>query len=73
LNSLNLSKVPSLVLAPKVIGAEARACARNPAILLIPYHPVVRKNDELGRYRWRIGRKEVLLRMDEAPLAKLKR
>lgn len=71
--SMTLSKIPSLVLAPSIIGVVARACARNSATLLTPRHSVVRKNGELGGYRCGIGRKKVLLRMEETPAAKLKR
>ena len=71
--SMTTSKIPSLVLAPSVIGAVARARTSNPATVLILCLPVVRKNGELGGYRWVVGWKKALLRMEEALPDKLKR
>lgn len=48
--------------SPNAVRAVARACASNPAILLIPCHRVVRKNGELAGYRWGLDRKRALLR-----------
>ena len=48
--------------SPNAVRAVARACASNPAVLLVPCHRVVRKNGELGGYRWGIERKRALLR-----------
>ncbi|MGP8068478.1 MAG: MGMT family protein [Candidatus Bathyarchaeia archaeon] len=47
MKSMTLSKIPSLVLAPGVIGAVARGCVSNPATLLIPCHRVVRRTENL--------------------------
>jgi AraC family transcriptional regulator, regulatory protein of adaptative response / methylated-DNA-[protein]-cysteine methyltransferase len=46
---------------PKAQRAVARACATNPAAILIPCHRVVRGDGALGGYRWGIKRKEGLL------------
>jgi AraC family transcriptional regulator of adaptative response/methylated-DNA-[protein]-cysteine methyltransferase len=46
---------------PKAIRAVARACATNPAALLIPCHRVVRENGDLAGYRWGLKRKRYLL------------
>jgi len=48
--------------SPNAVRAVARACASNPTVLLIPCHRVIRKNGELGGYRWGIERKRALLR-----------
>lgn len=46
---------------PTAARAVARACATNPAALVIPCHRVVREGGDLGGYRWGIARKRALL------------
>jgi AraC family transcriptional regulator of adaptative response/methylated-DNA-[protein]-cysteine methyltransferase len=46
---------------PTASRAVARACATNPAALVIPCHRVVREDGELGGYRWGLERKKALL------------
>lgn len=46
---------------PTASRAVARACATNPAALIIPCHRVVREDGELGGYRWGLERKKALL------------
>jgi AraC family transcriptional regulator of adaptative response/methylated-DNA-[protein]-cysteine methyltransferase len=46
---------------PTAARAVARACATNPAALVIPCHRVVRQGGDLGGYRWGVERKEALL------------
>ncbi len=46
---------------PEATRAVARACASNPAAIVIPCHRVVRANGEAGGYRWGSARKERLL------------
>ena len=49
---------------PKGQRAVARACATNPASILIPCHRVVREDGGLGGYRWGIKRKQALLAIE---------
>jgi AraC family transcriptional regulator of adaptative response/methylated-DNA-[protein]-cysteine methyltransferase len=46
---------------PSATRAVARACASNPAALVIPCHRVVREDGDLGGYRWGLDRKRALL------------
>src|SRR5438034_640254 len=52
---------------PKATRAVARACATNPAALIIPCHRVVREDGALGGYRWGVERKDALLGMEKNP------
>jgi AraC family transcriptional regulator of adaptative response/methylated-DNA-[protein]-cysteine methyltransferase len=47
--------------SPKSARAVAQACASNPVAVAIPCHRVVKRNGELGGYRWGIERKQTLL------------
>jgi len=49
---------------PRATRAVARACASNPAALVIPCHRVVKSNGDLGGYRWGMERKQALLRQE---------
>jgi AraC family transcriptional regulator of adaptative response/methylated-DNA-[protein]-cysteine methyltransferase len=55
------TEVANAIGQPSAVRAVARACATNPAALVIPCHRVVRENGELGGYRWGIERKAELL------------
>ena len=46
---------------PTASRAVARACATNPAALVIPCHRVVREDGTLGGYRWGLERKKALI------------
>jgi AraC family transcriptional regulator of adaptative response/methylated-DNA-[protein]-cysteine methyltransferase len=46
---------------PRAIRAVARACATNPAAIVVPCHRVVRTDGTLGGYRWGLERKRSLL------------
>jgi AraC family transcriptional regulator of adaptative response/methylated-DNA-[protein]-cysteine methyltransferase len=54
---------------PKATRAVARACASNPAALVIPCHRVVREDGDLGGFRWGIERKRALLEREAAESA----
>ena len=49
---------------PSAARAVARACATNPAALVIPCHRVVQADGALGGYRWGIARKRALLEQE---------
>jgi len=51
---------------PTAVRAVARACATNPASLVIPCHRVIREDGALGGYRWGLERKKRLLEMEAA-------
>ena len=50
---------------PAAVRAVGRACAANPAAVLIPCHRVVREDGGLGGYRWGADRKRELLAREE--------
>ena len=56
---------------PTASRAVARACAMNPAALVIPCHRVIREDGDPGGYRWGVERKRSLLRQESADLQKL--
>ena len=49
---------------PSAARAVARACATNPAALVVPCHRVVREDGEPGGYRWGGARKRALLDLE---------
>lgn len=46
---------------PRAVRAVARACATNPAAIVVPCHRVIGSDGSLGGYRWGIERKKLLL------------
>jgi len=50
---------------PLAHRAVANACGANPLALLIPCHRVLRKDGQLGGYRWGTDRKQQLLEWEE--------
>ena len=59
--TLTYSEVAQRIGQPRAVRAVARACATNPAALVIPCHRVIREDGGLGGYRWGVERKEFLL------------
>jgi AraC family transcriptional regulator of adaptative response/methylated-DNA-[protein]-cysteine methyltransferase len=55
------SQVAASLGRPTAMRAVARACATNPASIVIPCHRVVRADGDLGGYRWGLKRKRRLL------------
>jgi AraC family transcriptional regulator, regulatory protein of adaptative response / methylated-DNA-[protein]-cysteine methyltransferase len=58
------TEIARAVGTPQSARAVARACATNPAAVLIPCHRVVRNDGELAGYRWGIRRKKELLQLE---------
>ena len=59
--TLSYTDVAKRIGQPTAVRAVARACATNPAALVIPCHRVVREDGSLGGYRWGLERKQALL------------
>ncbi len=54
---------------PRAVRAVARACAMNPASIVIPCHRVVRSDGQLAGYRWGLDRKRALIEKEKAAKA----
>lgn len=55
------SEVANSIGQPSAVRAVARACATNPAGIVVPCHRVIRTDGTLGGYRWGLERKRLLL------------
>lgn len=51
---------------PTAVRAVARACATNPAAIVVPCHRVIGTNGKLTGYRWGIDCKKQLLEIEKA-------
>jgi AraC family transcriptional regulator of adaptative response/methylated-DNA-[protein]-cysteine methyltransferase len=60
------AQVAKAIGQPTATRAVARACATNPVAVAIPCHRVVRKDGDMGGYRWGVERKETLLQLERA-------
>ena len=58
------TEVAEAIGSPRAVRAVASNPAANPVALLIPCHPVLRSNGELGGYKWGIHRKRALLDLE---------
>jgi AraC family transcriptional regulator of adaptative response/methylated-DNA-[protein]-cysteine methyltransferase len=54
-------EIASRVGRPQAARAVARACASNPAAIVIPCHRVVQSDGGIGGYHWGVQRKRALL------------
>ncbi|EEI24313.1 methylated-DNA--[protein]-cysteine S-methyltransferase, partial [Lentilactobacillus hilgardii] len=55
---------------PRAIRAVASAVAKNPFLIVIPCHRVIRSNGEIGEYRGGADAKESLLKFEKEPFTK---
>ncbi|WP_380169193.1 methylated-DNA--[protein]-cysteine S-methyltransferase [Jannaschia sp. R86511] len=55
------TEVARAIGSPRSVRAVARACATNPAALVVPCHRVVRSDGSLAGYRWGLAVKQSLL------------
>lgn len=53
---------------PKAVRATASAVARNPIAFLIPCHHVIRKNGNIGEYRWGKNLKKRMIEWEKSNL-----
>jgi AraC family transcriptional regulator of adaptative response/methylated-DNA-[protein]-cysteine methyltransferase len=58
-------EVAAAIGEPSAARAVARACATNPAAVVIPCHRVVGADGELRGYRWGLKRKKALLAAEQ--------
>ena len=67
--SRSYARVAQAIRQPTAVRAVARACASNPAALLVPCHRVIGSDGKLTGYRWGIDRKQQLLTLESASRA----
>lgn len=60
-STVSYGEIAARIGSPKAARAVAQACASNQLAVAVPCHRIVRKNGELGGYRWGIERKRRLL------------
>jgi AraC family transcriptional regulator of adaptative response/methylated-DNA-[protein]-cysteine methyltransferase len=58
--SRTYSEIAEAIGSPRAARAVGHACATNPTSIIVPCHRVVRKDGDLGGYRWGLERKEEL-------------
>ena len=58
------SEIAAAIGNPSSVRAVANACGANKMALVIPCHRVIRKNGDLGGYRWGIEIKRKLLQKE---------
>ena len=63
---ISYEDLTKLSLQDKAVRAVATAVANNPVALLIPCHRIVRKNGNIGNYRWGSDLKEKLINWEKS-------
>lgn len=59
--TISYQDVANLIGKPKAVRAVASAIAKNKVAYLIPCHRVIRKNGDIGEFRWGSHRKRAIL------------
>ncbi len=62
---VSYQEIAQAIQNPKAVRAVATAIANNPIAYLIPCHRVIRKNGDLGGYRWGSKLKKDLLKWEQ--------
>lgn len=62
--TVSYGKIAERIGAPKSVRAVAQACGANHIAVAIPCHRVVRRDGDMGGYRWGVERKRKLLRRE---------
>lgn len=63
--TLTYTQLAEKIGQPTAVRAVARACATNPASVVVPCHRVIGSNGSLTGYRWGIDRKNQLLDIEK--------
>jgi AraC family transcriptional regulator of adaptative response/methylated-DNA-[protein]-cysteine methyltransferase len=66
--TVHYGEIASAIGQPKAARAVARACATNPAAIIIPCHRVLPASGGVGGYRWGAERKTKLLTLEKQKL-----
>jgi AraC family transcriptional regulator of adaptative response/methylated-DNA-[protein]-cysteine methyltransferase len=64
------SEIAAAIGQPRAVRAVAQACAANKLALIVPCHRVIRRDGDLGGYRWGVERKRALLALERAAAIK---
>lgn len=64
-STINYSELAEKVGHPTAIRAVASAVARNPILMIVPCHRVLRKDGSIGQYRGGVEMKRELLALEE--------
>lgn len=54
---------------PDSVRAVATACARNPLLIVVPCHRVIRSNGDMGGYSGGTARKRAMLKIERATIS----
>lgn len=68
--TITYKELAESIVRPKAIRAVASAVAKNPFLIVVPCHRVIRSNGEIGDYRGGSETKKALLEFEKAPFEK---